>query len=170
MREVHIVMLLCLTVAAVLCDLGRERIPNGIVAAGLICGLLYQLFENGPAGAIFCFGGAALPVLVFGVLCYFRMIGAGDVKLLCMAGGFLGPLGCLSCIAWSILSGGLISLAIMIYRHNLVRRISFFCAYVSRYSRERQWRSYIGEAGEDAKFCFSVPILLGILCQIGGNI
>lgn len=166
MSEVHIILLLCLVVAAVLSDLGTGRIPNGIIAAGLGCGGLYQVFTNGAAGTILYLGGVILPILIFGVFYYFRMVGAGDIKLLCMAGGFFGPSGCFFCVKWSVFFGGLISLAIMLRRRNIEERLAFFAEFVSRYSRERKWRSYMGDTKENARFCFSVPILLGVLCRI----
>lgn len=166
MFEIHIILLLCLTVAAVLSDLKEGRIPNGIIAAGLACGFLYHIFTSGAAGIILYLGGVILPLLIFGVFYYFRMIGAGDIKLLCMAGGFLGLSGCFACIKWSIFFGGLISLALMLRRRNMEERLAYFAEYVSRYSKERKWRPYMSGTKEDARFCFSVPILLAVLCRI----
>ncbi len=170
MTEVHIILVLCLAIAAVLSDLASGRIPNGIIAAGLACGILYQGFTEGAAGLVLYLGGVTLPILIFGVFYYFRMIGAGDIKLLCMAGGFFGPTGCFGCIKWSIFLGGLISLAIMLRRRQIGERLMYFAEYVSRYAKDRQWRPYMSGAGEDARFSFSIPILLGILCQIGGSV
>lgn len=169
-HSIHSILLMCLATAAVLFDLSTGRIPNGIIAAGLACGFFQKIFTGGLIGVILWLGGAVLPILLFAWLFYFRMIGAGDVKLWCMAGGFFGPSGCFSCIVWSILLGGLFSFVIMLHRHNISQRITFFLTYVSQYSRDKKWRPYAGGTGEDAKFCFSVPILLGIICQIGGSI
>ena len=170
MKEVHIFLLLCLAVTAVLCDLSSGKIPNGIIAAGLACGGLYQVFAKGVMGIVLYLGGVFLPILFFGVFYYFRMIGAGDIKLLCMAGGFFGPSGCFASIKWSVLIGGVISLAYILRRGNMGERILFFLEYVGRYSKDHRWRPYMSGIAEDAKFCFSVPILAGILCQIGGSI
>ena len=170
MVGVSILLLLCLAVLAVLYDLDTGRIPNGIIAAGFACGILYQVFVNGLFGVILCLGGASLPILFFGLFYYFRMIGAGDIKLLCLAGGFFGPSGSFACITWSILLGGSFSLLCMLHRDNLGQRITYFIQYVGQYSRDQQWKPYMGGVGKDARFCFSVPILLAILWQIGGSI
>lgn len=170
MAEIHIVLLLCLVMAAVLSDLKSGKIPNGVIAAGLLCGLMYQLSEKGFTGFILYCGGIFLPILIFGFFYYFRMIGAGDIKLLCMAGGFFGPSGSFDCVMWAILLGGAISFGIMMYHHNISERLLFFSKYISHYSEEKQWKPYLSTVGEKAKFSFSVPILLGILCHIGGII
>lgn len=170
MKEFHIILLLCFVMAAVLSDLRSGRIPNGVIAAGLACGMAYQLFANGPFGILLSLGGAILPILIFGGFFYLRMIGAGDIKLMCMAGGFLGPSGCFACTVLAIFLGGLISVGLMLYHHNFGRRLAYFTDYVSRRAGGDPWEAYMDGAGEDAKFCFSVPILLGILVYIGSNI
>lgn len=170
MIEFPVLLLLSLAVLAVLYDLGTGRIPNGIIAVGLSCGALYQIDVSGPIGIVFYLSGAFLPLLLFSLFYYFRMIGAGDIKLLCMAGGYFGLAGSFACVTWSILFGGLFSLLYMLRRGNLERRILYFARYVSRYSKGHRWEPYMGGVGEDAKFSFSVPILLGILWQIGGNL
>ena len=161
-------MLLVLALSAVLSDLRSGRIPNGLITAGLACGLSYQLFNQGMTGWITFLGGVFLPVLIMGILYYFRMIGAGDIKLLCMAGGFMGPADCFLCIVWSVLFGGAISMAVMISRRNITRRLLYFAEYVVRYTETGRWKSYLAGVHDDAKFCFSIPILLGIICYIGG--
>ncbi len=170
MKEIQILSLLCIAGAAVLLDLQKGCIPNAIAAIGILCGLSYQLFDKGIMGLFLFLGGIMLPVVLFGGLYYFRMLGAGDIKLMCALGGFLGPSECFTCITASILFGGLISLILMLRRHNLSRRLIYLSDYVNRYSATKKWRPYLAGAGTDARFCFSVPVLLGILCYIGGII
>lgn len=156
--------------AAVLYDLGSGRIPNSIILAGLGMGLIYQAVWLGPVGILVYFGGILLPVLILGILYYFRMIGAGDIKLLCVAGGFLGPAACFSCIVCSILLGGVISLILTVYYRNLLQRFLYFAAYMEEYARTKTWRSYLQNTESQARFCFSVPVFFSILCYIGGII
>ncbi len=115
-------------------------------------------------------GGAGLPLLMFGLLYYYRMIGAGDIKLLCAAGGYMGPMGCLSCMVSAILFGGVIAIWIMIRRRNFVQRMYYFLQYIGECSEKGQWRSYLSGTQESAEFCFSIPVLLGVLWYIGGII
>jgi hypothetical protein len=85
-------------------------------------------------------------------------------------GGFLGPSACFFCIRAAVLAGGVIALAIMIRHRSFVRRLSCFWEYAGQYSREKKWSSYLAGAEEEARFCFSVPVLLGILCCVGGMV
>ncbi len=168
MIEIQLLALLCVVMTAVLFDLQRGRIPNSVIVTGVLLGGAYHLFTGGILGTMIFLGGVFLPVVLFGAFYYFRMIGAGDVKLLCVVGGFLGPSACFSCIVAAVLSGGVISMVLMAHRHNFNQRLVCFSDYVSRCSKDGRWNSYLEGMQEDAKLCFSVPVLLGILYYMGG--
>lgn len=129
-------------------------------------GLTCQLWEEGILGVILFTGGILLPVLLFGILYYFRMMGAGDIKLLCVAGGFLGPIGGFSCIVRSLLIAAVFSLTIMCRHHIFGKRMSYLWTYINECSEGVKWRSYMDGTDEQAKFCFSIPVLMGILSII----
>ncbi|MCD7716747.1 MAG: prepilin peptidase [Lachnospiraceae bacterium] len=152
-----------IAVTAALCDLWEDRIPNAVIAVGLAMGLVYQLFAEGPLGLILFWGGVLLPVLLLGGLYFFRMLGAGDIKLLCVAGGFLGPLGALACFVRSLFVAAAVSLVILYRRHELGERLRYFWDYVSECAESREWKPYLAGVKESARFCFSVPVLVGIL-------
>lgn len=168
MEEVRMIALLCFALAAALKDLACGRIPNSLIVTGLLLGLAYQLLSGRILGALLFFGGALLPLLLLGGLYYFRMIGAGDIKLFCVVGGFLGPVDGFSCMAAAFLIGGLCSAAILLRGHLLFRRLVCLTRYFIDYIEKKQWRSYREELTEDAKFCFAVPVLLSVLCYMGG--
>lgn len=170
MKEIQLLSLLCIAEAAVLADVWKGKIPNGLTATGLACALAYQLADHGGAGILLWMGGTALPVVLFFGFYYFRMIGAGDVKLMCVLGAFLGPTDCLYCITATILSGAVLSLMIMLRCRNLGRRLACFAEYISTYSRELKWRPYLEQTPQEARFCFSVPVLLGTIFYIAGGL
>ncbi|MCD7736214.1 MAG: prepilin peptidase [Lachnospiraceae bacterium] len=155
-----------IAMSAVLCDLRSGRIPNAVIATGLMMGLVCQLFEKGTLGAILYLGGILFPVLLLGGLYYFRMIGAGDIKLLSVVGGFLGPAGVFSCIVRAVFTAAMFSIVILYRNHIFGKQISYFWNYVSDYSENGLWSPYLDGVDERAKFCFSLPVLIGILCCI----
>lgn len=166
MEEMRVIAMIVIVGLAVLDDLYRGRIGNGIIVTGLLWGALYQVLAKGVLGLTCFWGGALLPVLLLAGVYYFRMIGAGDVKLLAVIGGFLGPWDVLVCMVSSILLGGLISLAIMISHHNFSQRLICFSEYMNDYFRNRRWSSYMEQVDEAGRFCFSVPVLLAVLWQV----
>ena len=95
---------------AVWMDLREEAVDNSWVLFSIMAGFLLQLLEKGPKGMIIFLTGAAVPLILLGILFIFRMLGAGDVKILCALGGIMGPRTVTECIVYSLLAGAGISL------------------------------------------------------------
>lgn len=167
MKEIQMITLVSLCTAAVLADIRSGKIPNSMTGTGLVMGLAYQVLDKSGLGIPLYFGGVLLPVVLLGILYYFRMIGAGDIKLLCMIGGFLGPSGCFSCLSGAVLLGGVVSLAVIVIRGIGWERWIYLTGYISEYSRTGQWKSYMAGTKPEAGFCFSVPVLMSVLWYVG---
>lgn len=168
MRTAAITGLLCVTMIATLADLKTGKIPNGLIAAGMAMGACYQVLSRGMAGLLIFAGGLVLPLLMMSGLFYFRMAGAGDIKLLCVTGGFLGPADGFRTLIASILIAGVISVWIMMRQKSFSGRMLYFMEYVERRAAGGRWESYMDGVPEGARFCFSVPVFLSVLGYIGG--
>ncbi len=112
-----------LVIAAVACDLHSRRISNGLVLAGMALGLFLQtvapagggLFNGAAAGALGPLSallGAATGLALFMPMYALRALGAGDVKLLGMAGMWLGAGPVAWAALWTLLAGGVLALAV----------------------------------------------------------
>ncbi len=166
MREIQILTLVTIAVTAALFDLWEERIPNALTAAGLAMGFVYQLFAGGAEGILLFLGGAALPFLLFFILYVFRMIGAGDIKLLMTAGGFLGIRGILRCILCSLFAAAVIALFLVIKNRSIVERFRCLFTYIRDLLKTGRYRPYSERVDAHAKFCFAVPVVIGVLLSI----
>jgi prepilin peptidase CpaA len=116
-------VLAALLVIAVMVDLRSRRIPNRIVLAGI--GLAISLHTLALATAAPSLAGrewwAPLAGLATGLavlmpLHLLHAMGAGDVKLMAMVGTFIGASATLSAALYTLLAGGLLSLAYMVGR------------------------------------------------------
>lgn len=154
--------------AAVICDLYGRKIPNALITGGFIAGCAYQWSANGPPGLAAFAGGVLTPLLLLSILHYFRMMGAGDVKLLMMTGGFLGAAGSLKCICLSFLTAGIISIAALAKHHILWKRLAYFKNYIETYLSGGKWAPYILPGEDEAYLYFSIPVLIGSLPVMGG--
>lgn len=105
-------LVVLLTIAAI-ADWRTRRIPNRLVLAGAAFGLVYTaLVPPVMHGTIlFPLLGLVTGFFLFLPLYLLRVMGAGDVKLLAMAGAFLGPLDTLWCGLASMIAGGALSIA-----------------------------------------------------------
>ena len=73
--------------------------------------------------------GLLVPILILGILFIFRMLGAGDIKLLSVIGSMIGPTKILNCISYSFLIGAVISAALMIQA--ALSASEFFTYYIT---------------------------------------
>jgi prepilin peptidase CpaA len=86
------VALFVLLVAAAVADVRHQRIPNRLTLGGLAFGLAYSTVEPfwGGHGFLWSLAGAGGGFAVLFPLWLLHLTGAGDVKLMAMAGSLLG--------------------------------------------------------------------------------
>lgn len=160
--------LFAVTAAAAVWDIRKGKVPNILIAVGVGIACWFQLAESGMPGFWRFLGGSTLPLLLLAVLFYFRMLGAGDIKLFCVIGGFLGVKKLLSCMAVSFLMGAVISLILLIRRRILRERLLYFFAYIGSFYRTGKCVPYRDGMEKRAEFCFTIPVFLSVLLYIGG--
>lgn len=113
-------LLLLLVTAAAIKDLESRRIPNLLLLAGVLGGLLLHLLSSQPLTALLgALGGCATGLAVLLPFYLLRGMAAGDVKLMAAVGIFTGPGDALriAILAWC--AGGLMALAILIVKGRL---------------------------------------------------
>lgn len=118
-------------VVAVVFDIRWRRIPNRLVLVGLALALTLHAVGavaggKGSSGAMW-WGPIAGSAAGFGLmlpLYLVRAMGAGDVKLMAMVGTFVGPVAAVSAVLYTLIAGGLLSLAFMLGRGVAVRTIA----------------------------------------------
>ena len=88
---------------AVWMDFREASVDNGWILFSFVTGFLIQITERGLKGGAIFLTGVAVPVILLGILFVFRMLGAGDIKLLCALGGIMGPRTVTECIFYSLL-------------------------------------------------------------------
>lgn len=118
-----IVALSALLATAVLTDLRSRRIPNTLVATGLVLALgLHALALAGGRPALAGpnpwspLTGLAVGALALLPLHLLRACGAGDVKLMAMVGTFVGAPAVLAAALATLLAGGVLSLLFLLGR------------------------------------------------------
>lgn len=114
--ELRIALLLLLVLAAVLFDVRSHRIPNWLVFSGLLIGIAFHTFLSYGWGLGYALKGAAVGFGLFLPLYLLRGMGAGDVKLMAMAGAFLGPASALGAVLTTLIAGGALAIAVAIWR------------------------------------------------------
>lgn len=114
--ELRTMLLAALIAAALACDVRHRRIPNGLVLTGLVCALVYHAALPWGLGAAYALKGAVVGLGLLLPLYLLRMLGAGDVKLMAMAGAFIGPGGSLAAVVLTLLCGGVLAVGVSLWQ------------------------------------------------------
>jgi prepilin peptidase CpaA len=96
-------------------DIARRRIPNRLLAAGLLAALALHLASGTPSSLLSTYlAGFAVGLLMFLPLYLMGGMAAGDVKLMATAGAFLGPSLAFQSSLATYCAGGLLALGIVL--------------------------------------------------------
>ena len=155
--------------AAVWLDLKSEKINNQLICLG-IAGIILKVF--------LCFGyeqiiesslGFFIPIVSLFILFYFHMLGAGDIKLLAVAGGFLGIEGSLFCIVVTFLVGAVYAFAKMCIYQLFTERFAYFFHYMKTifYTKKRVPYYDLSQEQKTIRLHFSIPIAIRVAMYIG---
>ena len=93
-------------------DLRYQRIPNLLCLLTLMLGITVNSYFHGWDGLLDALSGAGLAILLLIPVYYFKMLGAGDVKLMIGIGALAGPLVLTWSIAYAVIFGAFTSILI----------------------------------------------------------
>ena len=114
---------------ATMTDIVSHRIPNILLAPSLSMALMFSVATQGPEGVLAALIGLAIGLAMLLPLYAMGAMGAGDVKLLGVAGAFLGPVGALVAGLFTFIAGaifGLLWIAWRMYGPDIVSSVSAF--------------------------------------------
>jgi prepilin peptidase CpaA len=98
-------------------DLHQRRIPNRLLAVGLLISLVLHLGSGNPAALLTTYlAGFALGLLMFLPLYLLGGMAAGDVKLMATVGAFLGPSLAFQSSLATYCAGGVMALLIVLFK------------------------------------------------------
>ncbi|QDP02069.1 prepilin peptidase [Thalassotalea sp. PS06] len=120
-------------------DLRYQRIPNSLCLLGLITGIAVQFGFMGLNGVGSALLGAGLAFIILFPLYMFRLLGAGDVKLMIAIGAFLTPAMLVWSLLYGLVFGAISSIGIALYRFGFRRCIEL----VGHYAKCLWYRVYI---------------------------
>ena len=166
--SVQSLIVLCFPGIAMCMDFIMERVVNEFIIVLFLAGFWWQIRQNGILGGLSGVMGFLFPCILLLPLFYFRMLGAGDIKLFSGLGIFLGIPDVFKLILCSLILGGLLSFAFLISCGNLKERFSYFFNYVYKYSQSKVLYPYMKKGNQPENFHFTVPIFLSVMLYVGG--
>jgi len=165
-------VLLALLILAAVIDYRTYRIPNWLTLSGAAFGLIYSAINPGVSdqGFLWSLGGLAFGFIVMLPMYVLRVMGAGDVKLMAMAGAFLGFNATFHAVLCTFIVGGIASIGFALFRRAFSRMLTnlrsiLSAAFVSLASGVRP-NLYLDPAQSIGKLPYGVNIALGTIGYI----
>ena len=151
MQGASVLTLYAILIVAVVQDITSMRISNRLIIMGLFLSMAFGIVLGGMPRIIQVLLNISIPVIMLYLFYLIGVLGAGDIKLFSVIGGFTNLKTLTDCVLAAFVAGAVIAVLKMLYMRNL--RISLFKAQV--FLREILLLSkWLGSGAEsDAFFC-----------------
>ena len=163
MQTASILTLYMILFTAVIQDFMCMKISNRLILMGLFCSIAFGISIGGVPQIIYILWNISFPVIILYLLYVLVILGAGDIKLFSVIGGFTNFKTLTDCILAAFLVGAIISVGKMLYNRNL--QFSLFKGSV--FIRELLHGNFMSYrksmAQKENLMHFSVAILLGFM-------
>jgi len=164
---------------AAVSDVRSRRIPNWVVAGGMLSGLALQALAPAGTGLFnFWWGGLGFGSALLGLLAglglflplhLLRIVGAGDVKLLAMVGVWLGPQLLLGATLLTLLAGGAMAIVMMLASGTARRVLSNVRLLLTTFvvgAHTGRFTSMDATMTSDVRLPYAVAIATGTFAQL----
>ena len=158
--------LLVILAAAVVQDFMYMKISNRLILMGILFSLAFGLTMGGPKQIICMLVNLSFPVFVLYLFYLLGVLGAGDIKLFSIIGGFTNFRLLISCMFFSFVAAAIIAVCKLLYNRNLFSSL-FRAGVYFRSLRQEGIVSYHKEWAEHRNLMhFSVAILIGYIAAV----
>ena len=153
---------------AAVMDIKSWRISNLWLLFWFAAGAVYEISFFGGENMAGKLVGAMIPAALLGFFFVCRMLGAGDIKLFCTLGIWLGAEGILMCMLFSFAIGAAISF-VMLAANKIVKE-RFYAAgkYFAELAVTRKIRGYGVKKAGKARVNVAVFAFWGVMLKIVG--
>lgn len=167
MQTASTLTLYTIVIVAVVQDFKSMKISNRLILTGLLLSLAFGFLTYGMSQIPYILLNISFPVIILYLFYLLGALGAGDIKLFSIIGGFTNLKTLTSCMVAAFIAGAVIGIIKMLYNHNLQFSLfkgqqfvkGLFLGNVSSY-RETM-------AEERNLMHFSPAILFGLLAAMG---
>lgn len=151
---------------AVLQDLQFMKISNRLILAGLVLSLVFGIILGRTSQILYILGNIFFPVIVLYLLYLLGVLGAGDIKLFSVIGGFTQFHTLVDCMLFAFMAAALFSVVKLLCNRNLKSSLAQAFLYMQGLM-QGDIRSYRTVREEKNLIHFSVAILIGLLIAKG---
>lgn len=165
--DIHLAILVVLVAAATIVDIREHRIPNWIVATGLLLAVGFHMLAPSGKGQMFTLAGLAVGMTALMPFYVMGVMGAGDVKLMGMVGAFIGTAAIVSTVLTTMIAGGILALLTSAYKRTLPTLVANLRTMIVQRQIREPGGATAGAGSKSAgKLPYAVAIAAGTACQI----
>jgi prepilin peptidase CpaA len=162
-----VIFLTVVLIIATINDIQFQRIPNWLTYPAMIVGTAYHSMVNGFEGFLFGVEGIVVGMVVFIIPYLMGGMGAGDIKLMGVVGGFLGPKEVFIAFLFAGIIGGIYALGILIFSGNLKFTVKRYWAMLKLFILTRNIMYIPPSPNEmNPRLCYGLAISLGTLLSL----
>jgi prepilin peptidase CpaA len=167
MQEASVLTLYAILIVAVVQDVKYMRISNRLIVVGIILSVAFGIFLGGMPRLIDILLNMSFPVIVLYLLYLLGVLGAGDIKLFSVVGGFTNFKTLTGCMFAAFAVAAVMSVGKMLYNGNLSDSLFKGQLFVKEVLRGNI-SSYRQTWAEERNLIhFSAAILIGLLLVRG---
>ncbi len=143
------------------------KVSNRLILSGLAIGMVSRIWFGGIRVVLPYLGNILFPVIVLFLLYLAGILGAADIKLFSVIGGFVTLKELVWCMALSFAVGALLALFRMVAGRTLLTRLSCGMGYIADLLRGNIHAYEQVEGRQGNLMHFAVAILIGfLLCKV----
>ena len=151
-----------LVLIAVGMDLRSMKISNRLILVGIILALVRRFFCEGIGGVLTGLFLISFPVIILYLLFLAGVLGAGDIKLFSLIGGFVNLKELMWCMVFAFIFAAIFSFCKLLYSGAIFLGVKNAISYF--YQVFKGYRApYQSRFSEKGKIHFSIAILLGLV-------
>lgn len=154
---------------AIVTDVRSRRIPNTLTFPALLAALVIRFAFQGWAGLGLALLGAIIAPLVLLIVHMGKGIGMGDLKLAAAVGAFFGPAGAVVAMLASAILGGLLAMALLMQRGQLLAEFFGLFLVGVPFLKNRKGKELPADASPGVTTMpYGVAIAIGSLSTLAG--
>ena len=142
------------------------KISNRLILVGLVLSLMFGIILGRTSQFLYILGNIIFPVITLYLLYLLGVLGAGDIKLFSVIGGFTDFKTLWQCMLAAFVAGAGIAVVRMICQKNLKNSLWRGFLYLQTLAKGERY-SYAKVCPKENYMHFSVAILLGLFAVKG---
>ena len=167
MEKLPFYFLTIVLLIAVIVDIRSHKIPNWLTFSSSIIAIIYHTCVKGTEGLLFSLKGLLVGIAVLIIPYLMGGIGAGDVKLMGVIGGFLGYGSVFIAFLCSAIIGGFYALMLLALNGHIKETLQRYGTMLKTFLLTQKF-IYISPSSQEKKprLCYGVAIALGTIISL----